>query len=100
MVESYSHIWNVYWTQGDFENALAQLQKSLDIHLQAFGHEHSIVADSKYRIALLHEQRNEMDTVREFFFKCKMIYSKVHGPGHSKMVQAARQASQCVQESE
>ena len=61
--------------------------------------EHLAVADSKYNMGLLYTTRNEMDTARELCLECEKIYSEVHGPGHSKTVNAALLASQCVQES-
>ena len=76
-----------------------QHHKSLEIRLRVYGQEHPDVAGSKYNMALLYETRNEIDQAPELFLECEKIYSKVLGPGHSKMVDAALRASRCVEES-
>ena len=96
MAASYNNIGVVYKGQGKLDEALVQYQKSLEIKIRVLGHEHADVADSKYNVALLHKKRNEMKKARQLFLECEQIYAKVHGPSHSKTVDATRQAGWCV----
>ena len=75
------------------EEALTMHQKSLNIMLKVFGHDHPVAADTLYNIALVHREQERHDLEAECFDKCVMIYAKVHGNAHSETVNARMQAA-------
>jgi len=101
VAESYHNIGMAYEAQGN-NLALEQYQKSLEIKIQVYGLDHPLIANSKYNIGRVYEERNEMDAALELFLECQEIYSKVYGPEDSRTIMAAnaaQRASRCVGES-
>ena len=96
MATPFNNIGVVYRKKGDFENALVQYQKALEIRTRVFGSDHPDVAMSKYNIAILKKTQGDLEGARRLFLECEQIYLKAYGPDHSETVDAARQASRCV----
>ena len=86
----------MHFQKAEYENALVQHQKALEIRTRVFGSDHPDVATSKYNIASLKKTQGDLEGARRLFLECEQIYLKAYGPDHSETVDAARQASRCV----
>ena len=93
---SYINIGGVYYSQGQYEQALEYYQKGLEIKIKVSGQDHPDVATSKYNIARLKKTQGDLEGARRLFLECEQIYLKAYGPDHSETVDAARRASRCV----
>ena len=92
MAGSYGNIGAVYAGKGDFENALVQFQKGLEIRTRVFGSDHLDVAATKYNIANLKETQGDLEGARRLFLECEQIYAKVLGADHEETLDAAMRA--------
>ena len=80
-------------------------QKSLDIRISVFGTEnhvsdHPSVADSKYRIAEIHEKQGNLKEAKAIFLECEKIYSKVFGDEHERTLDTRTRAATVGQQAE
>ena len=55
-----------------------------------------LVADTKYNIAGIHEERGEKEAAKKLYLECETIYAKVYGPDHSETTDAAQKARDCA----
>ena len=90
----------MYAEKGEFENALLQHQKALEIRTRVFGSEHPDVAMSKYNIADLKKTQGDLEGARRLFLECEQIYAKVLGADHKETLDAAMRALTVGEEEE
>ena len=82
MAKSFNNIGLVYEKKGDYENALVQHQKALEIRTRVFGSDHPDVATSYQNLAATyHRQGNHVQT-KEMATKAYHIFLKKLGPDH------------------
>ena len=94
------NIQNVYFQKAEYENALVQYQKALEIQTRVFGSDHPDVATSKYNIASLKETQGDLEGARRLFLECEQIYAKVLGADHEETLDAAMRALTVGEEEE
>ena len=82
VASSFINIGAVYAGKGDFENALVQYQKALEIRTRVFGSDHPDVAGSYQNLAVVYRsQKNHVQT-KEMATKAYHIFLKKLGPDH------------------
>ena len=62
---SLNNIGVVYKKKGDFENALVQYQKALEIRTRVFGSDHLDVAKTRENMAIIYDQQGHYDQALE-----------------------------------
>jgi tetratricopeptide (TPR) repeat protein len=86
----------VYRNQGKYDEALDLYHRAEKVFVAVYGHEHPLVADTKYNIANLYKNQGKLEEARQLYLECEQIYTKVYGAQHSETMDAARQAASCV----
>jgi tetratricopeptide (TPR) repeat protein len=84
---SFINIGAVYEGKGDFENALVQYQKGLEIKTRAFGSDHLDVAESYNNIGLVYDRQGKYDEAMEYYQKdlditVRLVGRRPPGRGH------------------
>ena len=82
MADSFNNIGIVYEMKGDFENALVQHQKALEIRTRVFGSEHPDVATSYQNLAAVYQRQGNHVQTKEMVTKAYHIFLRMLGPDH------------------
>ena len=69
MATSFNNIGLVYAGKGEFENALVQHQKALEIRTRVFGSDHPDVAASYNNIGSVYDSQGKYDEALEMYTK-------------------------------
>jgi tetratricopeptide (TPR) repeat protein len=72
----------VYEGKGDFENALVQFQKALEIRTRVFGSDHPNVAASFNNIGAVYEKKGDLENALVQHQKALKIRTRVFGSDH------------------
>ena len=59
-----------------------------------------LLADSKYRIAEIHEKQGNLKEAKAIFLECGKIYSKVFGDEHERTLDTRTRAATVGQQAE
>jgi len=82
VAKSYGNLGNAYNRQGQYERALENHQKALEIFIKVSGQDHPDVAGSYQNLAVVYRsQRNHVQT-KEMATKAYHIFLKKLGPDH------------------
>jgi tetratricopeptide (TPR) repeat protein len=76
VAKSYGSLGNVYNSQGQYERALEDYQKSLDITIRVFG------AASYQNIGIVYGKKGDRAAATEMYTKAYHIFLTVLGPHH------------------
>ncbi len=79
---TYNNIAVYYFIIHDFDKALDNYLKALDIKKKTLGNEHPDVADTYNNISMLYIEKCEYDNALEYLFKALEIIEKVLGKEH------------------
>ena len=79
---SINNIGAVYEKKGDYENALVQHQKGLEIRTRVFGSDHPAVAGSYTNIGNVYNSHGQYERALEYYQKSLEIDMKVSGQDH------------------
>jgi len=82
VADSFNNIGIVYEMKGDFENALAQHQKALEIRTRVFGSDHPDVAGSYQNLAWVYHRQGNQVQAKEMATKAYHIFFRMLGPHH------------------
>jgi tetratricopeptide (TPR) repeat protein len=74
--------------RGDFEQALAMLERSLAIEVELLGAEHANIAVRRLGIARVHLKRGNPDLAAAEYTKAKAMFEKTLGPKHVHVANA------------
>jgi len=91
---SYNNIGVVYERKGDYDNALLQHHRALEIRTRVFGSEHPSVADTKVNIGLVYEKTGKKSEAKTLFTEAAEIRRAKLGPDHPDTKKAERLAAQ------
>jgi Tfp pilus assembly protein PilF len=79
---SFNNIGLVYAGKGEFENALVQHQKALEIRTRVFGSDHPDVATSYQNLAVVYQRQGNHVQTKEMVTKAYHIFLRMLGPDH------------------
>jgi tetratricopeptide (TPR) repeat protein len=79
---SFNNIGAVYEGKGDFENALVQFQKALEIQTRVFGSDHPDVAGSYSNIGVVYREKGDLENALVQHQKALEIQTRVFGSDH------------------
>jgi tetratricopeptide (TPR) repeat protein len=73
----------VYKAKGDYENALGECRKALEIELKVLGPNHPDTASSYNNIGAMYDEKGDCKNALVEYRKALEIELKVFGPNHS-----------------